>query len=238
LRGGSDVSTYTAGKLVSLNVGMPKPLAYRGKTVPSGIFKTPVEGSLHIDWTELEGDAQADLVAHGGPNRRVYVHPLENYPYWERRIGRPLAGYGAFGENFTTTGLVEAEVVVGDVYRVGTSLLQVSQSRTPCFKLAARYAVKELAGWFAQTGLTGFYLRLLEPGEFRAGDAVELLDRPSHGVTVLETNRLMYRDRHDEAGLERVVAVPELSGPWLKTFGERLAEASQKPPERQQSVSP
>jgi MOSC domain-containing protein YiiM len=129
-------------------------------------------------------------------------------------------------------------VVVGDVYRVGTSLLQVSQSRTPCFKLAARYAVKELAGWFAQTGLTGFYLRLLEPGEFRAGDAVELLDRPSHGVTVLETNRLMYRDRHDVDGLERVVAVRELSGPWLKTFGERLAEASQKPPERQQSVSP
>ena len=81
------MSTYTAGKLVSLNVGMHKPLAYRGKTVPSGIFKTPVEGSLHIDWTELEGDAQADLVAHGGPNRRVYVHPLENYPYWERRIG-------------------------------------------------------------------------------------------------------------------------------------------------------
>lgn len=115
------------------------------------------------------------------------MHPLENYPYWERRIGRPLAGYGAFGENFTTTGMVEPEVVVGDVYRVGTSLLQVSQSRTPCFKLAARYAVKELAGWFAQTGLTGFYLRLLGPGEFGAGDAVELLDRPSHGVTVLET---------------------------------------------------
>ena len=231
------MSTYTAGKLVSLNVGMPKPLAHRGKTVPSGIFKTPVEGPLRIDWTKLEGDAQADLVAHGGPNRRVYVHPLENYPYWEGRIGRPLDGYGAFGENFTTTGLVEEEVVIGDVYRVGTSLLQVSQPRTPCFKLAARYEVKDLAGWFAQTGLTGFYLRLLGPGEFRAGDDVELLDRPSHGVTVLETNRLMYRDRHDMAGLERVLAAPEMSGPWLETFGERLAEASQKPPERQQSVS-
>lgn len=229
--------TIKAGRLVSLNVGKPKPLPHGRKTVPSGIFKTPVEGPRSIDWTELEGDAQADLVGHGGPNRRVCVHPLENYPYWEGRIGRPLAGHGAFGENFTTTGLVEAEVVIGDVYRVGSATLQVSQPRTPCFKLAARYGVKELAGWFAQTGLTGFYLRLVEPGEFRAGDAVELLDRPSHGVTVLETNRVMYRDRQDVAGLERVLAVPEMSGPWLETFRERLAKASRKPPERQRSVS-
>ena len=213
-------------RLVSLNVGLPRPLDYRGRVVQSGIFKTPVEGTLRIDETRLQGDDQADKIDHGGPNRRVYAHPLENYPYWEGRIRRPLAGYGAFGENFTTEGLVESEVVIGDVYGVGTSVLQVSQPRTPCYKLAARYGIKELADWFAQTGLTGFYLRLLEPGEFRAGDDISLLDRPSHGVTVLETNRVMYRDRRDIPALERLMSVPELSGPWLETFEERLTEAS------------
>lgn len=184
-----------------------------------------MEGTLWIDETLLEGDDQADKIGHGGPNRRVCVHPLENFPYWAGRIGQPLE-YRAFGENFTTESLVESEVIIGDVYRVGTSVLQVSQPRTPCFKLAARYGVKELAGWFAQTGLTGFYLRVLEPGEFRAGDAITLIDRPSHGVTVLETNRVMYRNRQDFDALERLMSVPELSGPWLETFGERLAKAS------------
>lgn len=211
-------------RLVSLNVGMPRTLANRGWEVKSGIFKTPVEGTLRIDGTQLEGDEQADLVSHGGSNRRVCVHPLENYSYWAGRIGQSLE-YGAFGENFTTERLVESEVVIGDVYRIGTSILQVSQPRTPCYKLAARYGVKELAGWFAQAGLTGFYLRLLEPGEFRAGDTISLLDRPPHGVTVLEINRVMYRDRRDIPALERLMSVPELSTPWLETFGERLASA-------------
>lgn len=215
----------TRARLVSLNVGMPRSLDHRGRVVQSGIFKTPVEGPLRIDETWLQGDDQADKVGHGGPNRRVCVHPLENYSYWAGRIGRSLK-YGDFGENFTTEGLVESEVIVGDVYHIGTSILQVSQPRTPCFKLATRYGVKELAGWLAQTGLTGFYLRLLEPGEFRADDTISLLDRPSHGVTVLETNRVMYRDRQDFVALERLMSVPELSGPWLQTFEERLAKVS------------
>ena len=219
------MNTNTRARLVSLNVGMPRPLNHRGQVVQSGIFKTPVKGKLWIDETRLEGDDQADKVGHGGPNRRVCVHPLENFPYWASRIGQPLE-HGAFGENFTTKGLVESEIIIGDVYRVGTSVLQVSQLRTPCFKLAARYGVKRLAGWFAQTGLTGFYLRLLEPGEFRAGDTISLLDRPSHGVTVLEANRVMYRDRQDLPALERLLSVPELSVPWLETFEERLTKVS------------
>ncbi|MGB3632895.1 MAG: MOSC domain-containing protein [Rubrobacteraceae bacterium] len=222
----SDPDTCTPGaRLVSLNVGMPQPLDHRGQDVQSGIFKTPVEGALWIDEIRLEGDDQADKIGHGGPNRRVCVHPLENFPYWAGRIGQPLK-HGAFGENFTTEGLVESEVIIGDVYRVGTSVLQVSQPRTPCFKLAARYGVKQLAGWFAQTGLTGFYLRLPEAGKFQTDDTISLLDRPLHGVTVLETNRVMYRDRRDFAALERLLSVPELSVPWLETFEERLIKAS------------
>ena len=217
------------GRLVSLNAGKPKPLPYRSRTVQSAFVKLPVEGPLRLDNNGLEGDAQADLVGHGGPNRRVCVYPLEHHRYWAERIGHPL-GFGAFGENFSTEGLVESEVVVGDLYLVGEpgqgAVVQVSQPRTPCYKLAARHGRKELAAWFAKSGITGFYLRLVEPGEVRAGDAFTLLDRPAHGVTVLETNRIMYRDRHDVAGLERLVSVPELSVPWLETFEQRLAEAS------------
>ena len=219
------MDTNTGARLVSLNVGMPRQLNHRDQVVQSGIFKTPVKDRLWIDETRLEGDDQADKIGHGGPDRRVCAHPLENFPYWASRIGQPLE-HGAFGENFTTEGLVESEIIIGDVYRVGASVLQVSQPRTPCFKLAARYGVKQLAGWFAQTGLTGFYLRLLEPGEFRAGDTISLLDRPSHGVTVLEANRVMYRDRRDLPALERLLSVAELSIPWRGTFEERLAKAS------------
>lgn len=210
-------------RLTSLNVGKPRPLLNWGHPVSSGIFKTPVEDVVRIDESELAGDTQADLVSHGGPNRRVCVHPLENFPYWAKRMGRTL-GYGAFGENFSTEGLVESEVVIGDVYRIGSSVLQVSQPRTPCYKLAARYGIKELPGWFAQSGLTGFYMRLIEPGEFQVGDTFSLLDRPAHGVTVLEANRLMYRDKHDVAGLKCLVGVPELSAPWRETFEKRLAK--------------
>lgn len=221
------MNTKKEARLVSLNVGKPGPLPYRERTVQSAFVKSPVERPLRLDHSGLEGDAQADLVGHGGPNRKACVYPLEHHPYWTERIGHGL-GYGAFGENFSTEGLLESEVVVGDVYQVGDpeqgAILQVSQPRTPCYKLAARHGVKELAAWFAETGITGFYLRLLEPGEVRPGDALTLLDRPAHGVTILETNRVMYRDRHDEACLERMLAVPELSSPWLETFENRLAE--------------
>lgn len=229
------MSAKKEARLVSLNVGKPGSLPYRGRTVRSAFAKSPVEGTLRLDHAGLEGDAQADLVGHGGPNRRACVYPLEHHPYWAERIGHRL-GYGAFGENFSTEGLLESEVVIGDVYRVGApgpgAVVQVSQPRTPCYKLAARHGVKELAAWFAEAGITGFYLRLLEPGEVRPGDEIALLDRPAHGVTVLETNRVMYRDRHDEAGLERVLAVPELSGPWLETFEDRLAEVARRPIEK------
>ncbi len=129
------------------------------------------------------------------------------------REDRPPAGARGFRENFPTEGLLESEVVVGDVCRVGVpgrgAVVQVSQPRTLCYKLAARPGVKELAAWFAEAGITGFYLRLVDPGEVRPGDPLALFGRPAHEVTVLETNRVMYRDRHDEAGLERVLAVPE-----------------------------
>jgi MOSC domain-containing protein YiiM len=206
--------------LVSLNVGLPKPLAYRGKHVPSGFRKSPVSGSVWLDKTNLQGDAQADLKNHGGPEKAVCVYPLEYYPYWEGRLGRTL-GAAAFGENFSAEGLLEPGVCIGDVYRVGEpgrgALVQVSQS---CFKQAARYRVKELALW---TQETGFYFRVLEEGKVRADDEISLLERTAPEASVAEGNRVMHLDKHDVAGIERLLAVSELSANWRRAFEKRLS---------------
>ncbi len=213
-------------RLVSLNVGRPRPLAYRGRHVPSGFRKSPVSGPVRLGRTNLEGDAQADLRNHGGPDKAVCVYPLEHYPYWDERLGRRL-GVGAFGENFSTEGLLEPGVCVGDVFRAGGpgrgALVQVSQPRQPCFKLAARHGVKELALWVQETGLTGFYFRVLGEGEVAAGDGIFLVDRPAPAATLAEANRLMHRDKADVAAIERLLAVPELSANWRRNFEKRLS---------------
>jgi MOSC domain-containing protein YiiM len=206
---------------VSLNVGLPAPLAYRGKHVQSGFRKSPVRGSLWLSNTGLAGDGQADLKNHGGPEKAVCVYPLEHHPYWEERLDRRL-GPAAFGENFSTEGLTESGVCVGDVYRVGTAVVQVSQPRQPCFKLAARHGVKELALWVQETGLTGFYFRVLEEGEVAAGDEIILLERPAPEVSLAEANRVMHLDKRDVVGIERLLGVTELSANWRRTFEKRL----------------
>ena len=217
--------TGSAARLASLNVGKPRPLGYRGKHVPSGFRKSPVLGPVRLGKTNLEGDAQADLKNHGGPEKAVCVYPLEHYPYWEGRLGRALEP-GAFGENFSAEGLLEAKVCVGDVFRVGGgsrgALVQVSQPRQPCFKLAARHGVKELALWVQQTGFTGFYFRVLEEGEVAAGDGIVLVDRPAPAATLADANRLMHRDKDDLAAVRRLLAVPELSANWRRNFEKRL----------------
>lgn len=209
-----------------LNVGLPKPLAYRGKTIPSGFVKSPAAGPLRLSRTGLDGDEQADRKNHGGPEKAVCVYPLEHYLYWEGRLGRILPP-AAFGENFSTEGFTESAVCVGDVYRVGSAAVQVSQPRQPCFKLAARHGVPELALWVQETGLTGFYFRVLEEGEVMAGDRIELVDRPNPKATLAEANRLMHRDKQDRLGVERLLAVRELSANWRRTFENRLARKAE-----------
>ena len=220
------MKAQTKGHIASLNVGKPAPLVYRGKTVPSGFRKAPVSRPVWLGETNLEGDGQADLKNHGGPDKAVCVYPLEHYPYWEGRLERRLEA-GAFGENFSTEGLLEAGVCVGDVFRVGEphrgALVQVSQPRQPCFKLAARHGVKELALWVQETGLTGFYFRVLEEGFVEARDGVVLVERPAPRATVSEANRLMHRDKDDLEAIERLLAVPELSSNWRRTFEKRLS---------------
>lgn len=209
-------------RLVSLNIGKPRPLIHRNKSIPSGIVKTPVSGSLRLGGIGLEGDAQADLENHGGPEKAVCVYPLEHYPHWAARLGRELEP-GAFGENFTTGEILESEVCIGDTYQVGSASVQVSQPRQPCFKLAARHGVKELALWVQEIGFTGFYFRCLEPGEVSAGDSIMLIERPALSVSIDEANRVMHHDKYDAVGIERLLDVPELSVSWQRTLEKRIS---------------
>lgn len=211
-------------RLVSLNIGEPQllvPHSSPDKNVFSGIFKSPVSGAVWLGETGLEGDGQADLKNHGGPDKAVCVYPLEHYPYWTRRLRRDLPE-GAFGENFTGEGLLESSVHIGDIYEVGDALVQVSQPRQPCFKLAARYNVKELALWVRETGFTGFYLRCLKPGAVQEGDKVLLVERTSSALTVAEANNIMNAGGAGVADVERLLMESALSVSWRRTLVERL----------------
>ncbi len=209
-----------SGVLTALQVGRTSALRSGRKVVPSAFVKCHVVGTVWLSELGLGGDEQADLKAHGGPDKAVCVYPSEHYAYWAERLARALPE-AAFGENFTTRGLTENTVHIGDVFEVGEATVQVSQPRQPCFKLAARHEEPKLALWVQETGRTGFYFRCLEPGWVASDQTVTLVERSPYGVTVVEANRVMYQDQDNAAGTERLLAVPELSGSWRKMLEKR-----------------
>jgi len=175
--------------LVSVNIGLPAPLATSKGDVPSGIVKMPVAGRVRVRRLGLDGDGQADLTVHGGPGKAVYVYSHDHYQLWEQELGRPDLGPGCFGENLTVEGMLETEVRIGDIYRIGSAVVQVTQPRSPCFKLAAHLGLPDFAKTFLASGRSGFYLRVLEEGDVGAGDPVELISSPPAGLNVLEDSR-------------------------------------------------
>ncbi len=203
----------------------------RGRAAPTAIFKSPVEDGLLLSETGLEGDEQADLRVHGGPDKAVCAYCAENLPYWSKVLGTCLAP-GAFGENFTVEGMPESDVCIGDVYEVGDAVVQISQPRQPCFKLAVRHGLPEMALLVQESGKTGFYLRCLEPGEVRRGDGIHLLERAAGAVGVAESNRIMHRDKSDMAAAERLLEAPGLSASWRKSLAKRLAGHIENPTAR------
>ncbi|MBS3966045.1 MAG: MOSC domain-containing protein [Truepera sp.] len=203
-------------------MGLPKPLRYGGQTVLSAFIKKPVRGPVFLSENGLSGDEQADLKAHGGPDKAVCVYPGEHLPYWQVRLGRNLPP-APFGENFTTFGLLEQTVHIGDIFRVGSARVQVSQPRQPCFKLSASYQEPKLALWVQETGYTGFYLRCLEPGWVSPGDLITLLERDPQSVSVAEANRVMHHDKNDLAVIEQLLRGLSLSKSWRATLEKRLA---------------
>jgi MOSC domain-containing protein YiiM len=210
-------------RLVSVNVGRPAQIAARrGRPLMSAIRKAPVDGRVRVEGVNLAGDDQADRRVHGGPDKAVCCYPSEHLPEWSALLGRELP-HGAFGENLTLRGLTERHVHIGDTYTLGTAVVQVSQPRGPCFKIAARWGARMLPNDLAQGLKAGFYLRVIEPGDVGAGDLMTLVDRVS-AVTVAEVLRVSYRDRQDLAALRAVLAVPELAAQWRDGLASRVAD--------------
>lgn len=204
------------GRVVSLQIGRPAPLPWRGREVSTAIVKRAADGPLELGLDGFPGDEQGDRINHGGPDKAVCAYPMEHVPSWEQALETRLPG-GAFGENLSISGLLEREVHIGDVLGVGAARVQVSQPRGPCFKLAARWGLKELPSRMAKDGRSGFYFRVLEPGAVGAGDGIELLERDSE-VSVAEVMRVTYRDRRDSEALARVLASPALADQWRQVL--------------------
>ncbi len=208
-------------KLVSLNVSLPKTVEFRGQTVSTSIFKEPVRGRHLVRRLSLEGDWQADLRYHGGLNKAVYAYPSEHYPFWAQELRRDDLRPGQFGENLTLEGLTEDTVHLGDVFRVGSTLLQVTQPRIPCFKLGIKMGDPFFPKRFLASGRTGFYLRVLEEGEVGAGDLLELVEK-TDGLTVRELWHLVHIDKENVEGARVALRCQALGREWREPLQERL----------------
>ena len=210
-------------KVVSINVGLPRRVPWRGRTIETSIFKAPVAGRVHIRHHNIDGDEQSDLSVHGGADKAVYAYPTEHYAFWGRELPDAALPWGAFGENFSTEGLLEHDVCIGDRYRVGTVELVVTQPRTPCYKLGIRFGRSDMVKRFQQSGRSGFYLAVEQEGEAGAGDIVERLARDERRLTVAEVAALYAADSPDRALLEQASEHPSLPVAWREMFGRRLS---------------
>jgi MOSC domain-containing protein YiiM len=214
----------TALQVLSVNVGLPRAVVWKGRTVVTGIFKEPVPGRVAIKRLNLEGDRQADLTVHGGPEKAVYAYPAEYYAFWREQFPEMELPWGMFGENLTIKGLLDENVHIGDRFQVGSAQLMVTQPRLPCYKLGLKFGRDDILKRFLQSGLTGFYFAVLREGEVAAGDPIRLLHADEHQVKVAEITRLYREDKHNLDLLRRVVTVEALSESWREYFLERLTQ--------------
>jgi MOSC domain-containing protein YiiM len=203
----------------SLNIGLPKKENFYGKEIITGICKQPVSGPSHLSRFGFEHDGVGDLKHHGGDDKAVCVYSLEHYPYWEDVLGIKLPA-SAFGENLTVSDLREDDICIGDVFELGTALLQVSQPRQPCRTLAARYGRDDIVKLVTDSGRTGFYFRVLREGFVEKGAMLILKKKDPHRITVSFANHTFHHDRKNCEAVEKVLAVPALSASWQKSFQE------------------
>jgi MOSC domain-containing protein YiiM len=216
--------------LISLQVGLPRTLGQPDAAEPmdrewtSGIHKLPVSGPVAAGATGLAGDGQADLKNHGGPDKAINAYPADHFAYWREELRLTFAP-GSFGENFTTLGATEDEVCVGDIYRVGSLVVQISQPRQPCWKLARRWRITDLAARVERTGRTGWYFRVVEPGMVHAPDILHLVERPHPEWTITAANEVMYRKNNDTAAARALASCTALSESWRTHLAGRAARA-------------
>jgi MOSC domain-containing protein YiiM len=206
-------------KVISVNVGTPKPVLVRDGTVMTSIFKSPVEGRVAVLRHNLAGDRQADLTVHGGPYKAVYCYPQEHYGYWKEQLPEMELVPGMFGENLTTQGISEGKAYIGDQFRVGSAVLQVTQPRMPCFKLGIRFGRPDMVKRFWRSGLSGIYFSVVEEGDVAAGDTIEKVGQRADGITVADVVALFRGDEKSPELLERALRAP-LHGDWKEQLRE------------------
>jgi MOSC domain-containing protein YiiM len=208
----------------ALNIGTPKQEVFHGKTFVTGMCKKPVSGPRVLTKQGFEGDGVGDRKHHGGIDKAVCVYSLDHYAYWEEVLGIGMPE-SAFGENFSVTGLQEGDIHIGDIFRAGSALVQVSQPRQPCSTLAARYGRSDFVKVVSDSGRTGFYFKVIEEGKVKAGDRLDLVEKDGRLVTISYANHIWYHDRKNREGIGTVLSVPALSEAWRKSFQELKEKA-------------
>lgn len=193
-----------------------------GEPVSTGIFKEPVAGRVMLRTLNLDGDRQADLSVHGGPDKAVYAYPSEHYAFWKHELPEMELPWGMFGENFTTTGLLETETNIGDRFRIGAAEVMVTQPRMPCYKLGIRFGRTDIIKRFLVSERSGFYFSVLKEGEVGAGDEFELMEKNASGVRVVDVTRLYSSDKRNVDLLRRVIATEGLPESWRSYFQKHL----------------
>src|SRR3954469_18365682 len=218
-------------QLLSVNVGLPREIEWKGKTVRTAVWKDAVRGRRKVGKLNIDGDGQGDLQGHGGEHRAVLVYQIDSYRYWEKELGRKDLVFGQFGENFTVDGLADDDVCIGDRYRIGSALFEVSQPRVTCDRVGIRMDDTRMPALLVAHHRAGFYLRVLEEGDVGVGDEIELVARGPEAMTVAEVDALLYLPGHARGDLVRALRIPALSEGWQGSFRELLEQADGAPAE-------
>jgi MOSC domain-containing protein YiiM len=205
-------------RLLSVNVGLPRDIAWKGRTVHTGVWKSPVRGRCRVARLNLGGDGQGDLAGHGGEHRAVFVYQIESYRYWQEQVKRSDFVYGQFGENFTIEGLPDDVVCIGDRFEIGTALFEVTQPRVTCFRVGIRINEPRMAALLTSSGRPGFYFRVLREGEVGENDEIVKVGETGERMTVAEINALLYLPGHARDRLERALRIEALSPGWRGSF--------------------
>jgi MOSC domain-containing protein YiiM len=213
-------------KIISVNVGLPREVSYKGKTVTTGIFKEPVAGRVMMRTLNLDGDRQADLTVHGGADKAVYVYPAEHYEFWRDELPDTHFNQGMFGENLTISGVREEEIRIGDRFRVGEAEVIVTQPRLPCYKLGVRFGRDDIIKRFLQSRRSGFYLAVLKEGEVGAGDQFDLISRDEVEFSVSEFVQLFVNERKNLAKLQRALSLTALPANWREWIRQQIEAVS------------
>jgi len=209
-------------KIVSLNVGRPRLVMRKDEPVSTGIFKEPVTGRVMLRTLNLDGDRQADLTVHGGPEKAVYLYPSEHYAFWKQELPDMDLPWGMFGENFTAEGILETETHIGDRFRIGAAELMVTQPRMPCYKLGIRFGRTDIIRRFLASERTGFYFSVLQEGEVGAGDEIQLIEKNTSGVRVVDVTRLYGSEKDNVDLMQRAIATEALPESWRDYFRKRI----------------